>query len=307
VRALVRPGSPRRAPAGCEAVAGDVADAVSLKKGAHGCDAIVHTAALVKMWVRDRSEFDRVNVEGLRNVLACGAPRVLYTSSFIALGPTDGATATEGWTLHPRIPHNDYERTKAAALVVAREAAAAGAPIVTVFPGVVYGPGTLTDGSLMTKTIRDFLEGRLPGILGDGRRRISYAFIDDVVQGHLRALRDGKPGGEYILAGENRTTLQLLEILSRLTGIPVPKRRIPYGVAEWLGRALRWRAHLTGREPELTDEVVRIYRREWAYDSTRATREIGYSITPLETGLRLTVEWLREGAKAPGSSAQGRA
>ena len=293
VTALVRPGSPRKPPSACEPVAGDVADAAAVKAAAAGCDAIVHTAALVKMWAKDRSVFDATNVGGLRNVLAAGAPRVVYTSSFIAIGPTDGAVASEAWRIPDRVPHNDYERTKAAALDIAREEAKRGYPIVTVFPGVVYGPGTMTDGSLMTKTIRDFLDRKLPGILGPGDRRMCFAYIDDVVAGHVLALERGRPGGEYILGGENRTTIELLEILSRLTGIAPPKMRIPYVLAGMVGRAQRWRAHLTGKEPEITDEVVRVYRREWAYDSSRAMKEIGYTMTPLQEGLRMTIEWLR--------------
>jgi len=293
VTALVRPGSPRRPPAGSKIAEGDVADAEAVRRAASGCDAILHAAALVKMWVPDRSRFDAINVGGLRNVLAAGAPRVVYTSSFIALGPTDGAVADEGWTIRSRRPHNDYERTKADALRDAREAASKGAPLVTLFPGVVYGPGTLTDGSLVTKMVLDFLQGRLPGVLGPGDRRISYAYVDDVVGGHLLALQRGKPGGEYILAGENRTMMDLLKILSRITGIRPPARHIPYWAAGLLGRLQRMRADLTGKEPEITDEVVRIYRHEWAYDSTRAITELGYSITPLEDGLTRTVEWLR--------------
>lgn len=293
VAVLVRPGSPRKPPAGTRPVSGDVADPGTVRGAAAGCDAIVHSAAVVKMWVRDRSVFDAVNVGGLRNVLASGAPRIVYTSSFIALGPTDGSVAAETWKIPGRVPHNDYERTKAAALEVARDATARGAPLVTLFPGVVYGPGTLTDGSLVTKTVGDFLKRKLPGILGAGDRRISYAYIDDVVRGHVLALERGRPGAEYILAGENRTTIELLEILSRLTGIAPPSRRIPFVAAEMVGWMQRMRANLTGREPEITDEVVRIYRREWAYDSSRAIAEIGYTITPFEEGLRRTIDWLK--------------
>jgi len=303
VVALVRPGSPRRPPAGCIDAPGDVVDAGAVRRAAAGCDAIVHSAALVKVWMPDRSAFDAINVGGLRNILAAGVPRILYTSSFIALGPTDGTTAREDWVLPNRRPHNDYERTKTAALAEARHAVREGAPLITVFPGVVYGPGTLTDGSLMTKTVRDFLSHSLPGILGAGDRRISYAYVDDVVRGHLLALEKGKPGGEYILGGENRTILEVLEILTRQTGIPPPTRRIPFFLAESVGWAQRMRAHLTGREPLITDEVVRIYRREWAYDSSRAAAALGYTITPLEEGLRRTIAWLRAQALVPGGAA----
>src|SRR5438094_6903798 len=70
---------------------GDVRDPAALERAAAGCDAISHSAALVSIWRRRREDFDDVNVGGLRNVLAIaralGTPRVLYTSSFVAIPP----------------------------------------------------------------------------------------------------------------------------------------------------------------------------------------------------------------------------
>ena len=71
---------------------GDIRDRAALERAAAGCDAISHSAALVSIWRRRREDFDDVNVGGLRNVLAVartlGTPRVLYTSSFVAIPPT---------------------------------------------------------------------------------------------------------------------------------------------------------------------------------------------------------------------------
>jgi len=299
VRALVRPAPAtfRKMPERVIAVSGDVTDLPSLERGAQGCDAIVHLAALVKMWVPDRRDFDRVNVEGLKNILEvgrrAGVRRILYTSSFIALGPTDGSVADESWVHSPTGHHNDYERSKAAADLVARAEAERGAPLITLYPGVVYGAGELTDGSLMTKTVRDFMQGRVPGFLGSGEQRICYAFIDDVVEGHRLALEHGRIGRGYILGGTNATYHEVYALLAALTGRPLPRRHIPFWLMEAVGRILRWRARLTGSPPFITDEVIRIYRHDWAYSSARAVAELGYRMTPLDDGLRRTVEWLR--------------
>ncbi len=296
VRALVRPrAGPVTLPPGVTPVAGDVTDPDSLLRAAAGVDAVVHAAALVRTWVPDRSAFDRVNVDGLRHVLAAaraaGVKRILYTSSFIGLGPTDGTVGDER-RVHPGDARNDYERTKAEAVRVARAAAADGAPIVILYPGVIYGPGRLTEGSLLTRTIRDFMRRRV-AYLGSGRQRICCAFIDDVVEGHRLALARAAPGDEYVLGGENVDYRTLFGMLARVTGVPAPRIHIPFRVMALAGRLLRWRARLTGAEPAITDEVVAIYRHDWAYASDRAERAIGYRITPLEEGLRRTVEWLR--------------
>jgi farnesol dehydrogenase len=297
VVALVRPGPPRDAlTANVRRTEGDVTDLESLVKGSAGCEAIIHSAALVKMWVPDRNTFDRVNVGGLSNILESarrvGAKKIIYTSSFIGLGPTDGRVADESQVHAPTGHHNDYERTKAAADLLARAGAARGAPLVTLYPGVVYGAGALTDGSLMTRTIRDFMNRRIPGYLGSGEQRICYAFMDDVVEGHLLALERAPLGARYILGGENVTYRELYSLLSQLTGVRAPRRHLPFWLMGLMGRALRYQARLTGREPFITDEVIEIYRHDWAYSSARAVAELGYRITPLAEGLRRTVDWL---------------
>src|SRR5262245_11469411 len=80
-------------PKGADTALGDMTDRSSVLRAAQDCAAIVHTAAHVKVWAKDKSIFDRVTVDGLRHVLdasASSGARVLYTSSFLALGPTDG-------------------------------------------------------------------------------------------------------------------------------------------------------------------------------------------------------------------------
>lgn len=306
VVALVRrPESAAAFPPGVTVANGDVTDLASLERGMDGCEAVFHTAALVKRWSPEPREFDRVNVEGLGNVLRAAsfvrARKILYTSSFIALGPTDGMIADEDHEPRPRQFHNDYERTKWLADRFARVKAREGEPIVVLYPGVIYGIGPLTDGNIVGQAVKKMLDRKLPGTIGPGDRRQSFAWADDVADGHLLAFQKAEFGSRYILGGENRTVRELLEIAAKVGGVPVPKRKIPYAVAGFVGRLQRLRATLTHREPELTDEEVRIYRHEWAYSSERAVRDLGYRMTPLEDGVARMVAWLRN----PGAATNG--
>ena len=289
-------------PAAAETAVGDLQDAGALRGAAAGCDAVVHCAALVKAWAKDSTVFDRVNVGGLRHVLDAAKAahaRVFYTSSFIALGPTDGGTFDEDTPRAPGAPHNDYERTKLAADRVAREAAAGGFPIVRLYPGVVYGPGSITAGNHVVKNLMLHARGKVPGLLGAGDRRMSFAYVDDVAAGFAAALERAKDGSAYILGGDNKTLLDLFVAFQHETGIAPPKIKIPYAVARLAGRLQRWRAEVFGVEPEVTDEVVRIYAHEWAYSSAHAEADLGYSITPLGVGVAQTVSWLREHGALP--------
>ncbi len=72
------------------------------------------------------------------------------------------------------------------------------------YPGVVYGPGELTDGNLVAKLLADQMNGTLPGIVGPGDRLWSYAFVDDVAEAHVAALEKARKGERYLLVRRER-------------------------------------------------------------------------------------------------------
>jgi farnesol dehydrogenase len=303
VRLLARATSDLRGlPAGLDVVYGDVTDGPAFTAAATGCAAVMHMAAVVKMWTPDRAEFDRVNVGGLQHALAAARAahaRLVYTSSFIAVGPTGSAPVDESHVHDQQRFRNDYERTKARADVLARDAAQAGQDVVLLYPGVVYGPGELTAANIVVKMVCDHLSGRLPALVGPGDRLWSYAFADDVARAHVSALERGRAGQRYFLGGENVTLRDFFARLETLTGVPAPRRHIPYGVASMVGRALHLWAELTGAVPELTHEVVNVFREHWAYESGKAASELEYRSRPLADGLKITLDWLDERALVP--------
>ena len=305
VTALCRSGREGALPEGCRPSIGDLRDPPSLRRALAGCEALIHMGALVRMWVRDSREFDRVNVEGLAAVLRAaeeaGVGRIVYTSTIVALGPTDGVIGDETYEREHLTFCTDYERTKWMAERLVREKLAAGAPITLVYPGVVYGPGPPTEGNLLRSMLANHLAGRLKARLGRGDLKICYAYVDDVAEGHCLALERGRPGRGYILGGENATLDDLFAILSGLTGRPSPQRVVPYWAGEMLGSVLQAVARMTGIRPAVTTGVVRTFRHEWAYSSERALSEIGYRITPLAEGMRATLEAMRRTETVDGS------
>jgi farnesol dehydrogenase len=262
---------------------GDIRDRAAVERAAAGCDAISHAAALVSIWRRRRADFDDINVGGLRNVLAAAAvhrtARVLYTSSFVAIPPR-GRT-------EPLLA-NDYQRTKVEADGIAGQAVAEGVPLIRVYPGVVYGPGTFTEGNLVGRLIADHLQHRLPGLVGP-EQRWSYAYLDDVAAGHCAALERGRVGGRYALGGENAPQRRVFEILQQLTGRRPPPR-IPFPIAALMGAAEELRVTLFGGTPLITRGAVEIFRHDWSLDSAEAIRDLGYTLTPLELGVKRTLE-----------------
>jgi farnesol dehydrogenase len=264
------------------AVDGDVRDAAAVARAAAGCDAIVHVAALVSIWQRRREDFDDVNVGGLRNVVAAAkaarVSRLVYTSSFLAL-PPHGETSP--------IEANDYQRTKVLADGVAADAARDGVPIVRLYPGVIYGPGSLTEGNLLGRLVVDYLRHRLPALVGP-EMRWSFAYVDDVAAGHRAALERGSVGARYALGGENAPQRRAFEIVAALKGRRLPTR-MPFAVADALGLVEEYRASIFGATPLITRGAVEIFRHDWSLDSSEAVRDLGYTMTPLAEGLRRTL------------------
>ena len=262
------------------AVDGDIRDRDAVSRAVSAADAVCHTAALVSLWRPRAQDFDDVNVHGLEYVLeACarrGVSRILYTSSFLALPPAGSDVA---------VAHNDYQRTKVAALDVARRAARGGAPLVILAPGVIYGPGVETEGNLLGRLVRDHLARRLPGLVG-ASRIWPYAYVDDVAQAHVRALEapDLEDGIEMPLGGEDAPQMRAFEIVRELTGRPLP-RRIPYPAALAAACYEEARAAVTGRPPRVTRGAVAIFRHDWPLESAAARARLGYTPRPLREGI----------------------
>jgi len=259
-------------------VAGDVRSRDALVAAAQGCDALIHSAALVSVWRPNPRDFDDVNIGGLRHALEAvrthGLQRLVYTSSFLALPPA-GRNAP--------LVANDYQRTKAAARLVADQARGEGVPIVSMYPGVIYGPGLMSEGNLIGRMIADHLAGRLPGLLG-ADRLWSFAWVDEVARAHVAALEHPAPQPGYQVGGPNLPQMQPFEELHRLKGTPLP-RRLPL----WLGAPAGWldetRARLTGHPPQLTRATVEIFRHDWTLDSSAAERDLSYRQKNLAEGI----------------------
>jgi len=264
------------------AIDGDIRDTRAVTAAAAGVDAICHAAALVALWRRDPSEFDAVNVGGLQSVLSAtrehGLSRLVYTSSFLALPPSDSP--------HP-LTANHYQRTKVAARDVARRASSDGSPVVTLYPGVIYGPGPATEGDLVGRLMRDHLGGRLPGVIGS-ERRWSYSFVDDVADAHVAALTHPSPAREYVVGGVNAPQQAIYEFLRDQRGRPLP-HRLPYAAAMAAALAQEAYSALTGRQPRFNRGVVEIFGHDWSLDSTAALRDLGLQVTPLQEGLARTL------------------
>ncbi|KAJ1687245.1 hypothetical protein LUZ63_018635 [Rhynchospora breviuscula] len=301
VRALVWSSDPTRGADladGLEVVYGDITDLESLMKACDGCEALFHVAALVESWLPDPSRFYTVNVGGIENVLKAFAKtetmkKLIYTSSYFAIGPTDGSIADEKKMHHGKSFCTEYEKSKFIADGIALEAAKSGVPIVIVYPGVMYGPGNLTTGNVVARTLIERFNWRLPGYIGNGHDVNSFAHVDDVANGHIAALRKGKLGERYLLTGENVSFVQIFDMAAAITKTSKPYFHIPLWLMEIYGWISVFFSRITGTLPLVSYPAVKALRHQWAYSCEKARRELEYNPRSLNEGLTEMLSWLK--------------
>lgn len=284
---------------GVKLFVGDLIDLPIVEQAMQGADAVFHLAAYAKIWPDDEQIYKKINVEGTATVLASAlknkVKKVIITSTAGVYGPSASADAPVNETSQRTLPFsNFYESTKAEAEEIARSYAKMGIQVVIVNPTRVYGPGIESESNAVSKLIQLYLEGKWHLIPGDGKRLGNYSFIDDVVAGHINALLHGKSGENYLLGGENASYDRLFELIKNLSGKQFRLFHIPVPLIILASRGMKLGARLQLIKPLITPEWARRYLLDWNVSSLKATQQLGYTITPLEEGLKRTIEWLQK-------------
>jgi dihydroflavonol-4-reductase len=299
VRVLVREGSDRRNLANLPVttVTADLRDARSLEHAVAGCTGVYHVAADYRMWVPNRAARDamtQTNVEGTRALLLAaaqaGVTRIVYTSSVATLGlRKDGVPADEDTPAQLTDMIGNYKQSKYLAEEAVRELAAGGVPVVIVNPSAPVGPGDVKP-TPTGRMIVDALTGRMPAYVDTG---LNIVHVDDVADGHLLAFERGVVGRRYILGGTNMTLREILSACAALAGRRPPRIRLAHNlvlpaayVAEAWGR-------LTGHEPRMTVDGVRLARKLMFFSIARAERELGYRARAADEAFRDAANWFR--------------
>lgn len=307
VKALVRPGSDRRALRGAdfEPVDGDLGQGDGWQGALRGCDWCFHAAASYHLWLPDYRPMYLANVAGTRKVIeaaaAAGCARIVYTSTVGCMGVPKAAQgqvvpSDENSPVSEGQMSNPYKLSKWQAEQVALELAKKGAPVVIVNPSAPVGPRDVKP-TPTGQVIVDFLKRAMPAYLETG---LNFVHVGDVASGHVLAAEKGRLGERYILghAQGNWTLQQAFGVLEQITGLPAPKVRIPYAVALMAAHVNEWLARLTGRPPKAPLAGVRMARYKMFFSPAKAIRELGLPQTPPEQALRDAVEWFRQNGYA---------
>ena len=182
------------------------------------CDAVIHGAAMYEVGIpeSEHQAMYEANVIGTENVLRAALEDEASAASSTSRPWARSATRRARWSTSPTSIRGGgytsyYEETKVEAHRLAKRLIAEeGLPCVIVQPGGVYGPD---DHSALGRQMNQFLAGRMPMIafpdLG-----MNMVHVDDVADGVLLALDEGKPGESYVLGGQITTMRELIETLA---------------------------------------------------------------------------------------------
>lgn len=305
VRVLMRASSTNRAIAdlSLEYVTGDLRDPASLDRAMSGVKRVFHVAADYRLWAKRKQDIYDSNVGGTKNLLAAakraGVEQLIYTSTVatIAVDRPQHPNEFTDAKLEEMVGH--YKRSKWLAEQEVLNAAKAGLPVIVAMPTTPVGPWDWKP-TPTGKIILDFLNGKMPGYVETG---LNFVGVEECAAGHLLVAEKGQVGERYLLGGENLTLKQMLDALSKITGLPAPRLKIPHGLALGVAYANTLFSRMIGREPGIPVEGVKIARHMMFVDCSRAQRELGFKAGPVSAALERAVRWYEEN----GYIAKGRA
>jgi len=280
---------------------GDVLEKHTLLPALEGCQQVYHTAAKVGAWDQNPQVFYDVHVGGTQHVLeaaaSAGVQRLVFTSTAGVLGPAEEAPVTEDH--HRTLPFQiDYDRSKKEAEDLVKAYAANGLSAVIVSPAKVYGPGHTSHSLTANAIIRSFLRKGVAFIPAPGTYWVCFAYVDDVVQGHLQAMANGTSGETYLLGGNNVSYADFFGCIRQLSGSKGKIIALSQSVIKAAASAQEFAHRAVGTNIRFPVQSVDHLFSNYIFSSDKAVEHLGYHITPLEEALSSTIQFLKRNTHA---------
>jgi dihydroflavonol-4-reductase len=265
---------------------GDVLDRDSLDRGMEDCDWVVNLANVYTYWEPDRSLYYRVNVDGTRNVmeaaLDAGVSKVVHVSSVVVFGKPDECPIVE--TTSPGSKRfSDYAESKYQGDCIAWELyERKNLPLVMIYPGAVSGPN---DVKYTSSLIRSLINREMPATAFNSSV-LTWVDVRDVAEAIVRAIeKDNNIGEKYIVGKEQMKMEEFYKMVSDISGVPLPKMRLPDTMALFNARLLTWWANITKKPPlwNMSLDGCRSGKEGIIADGSKAEKELGITYTPIRT------------------------
>lgn len=273
---------------GAKLAPGDLTDKQSILEGMRGCDWAINIAAAYSFWLPRKRTYAEFNVEGVRNVMGAaletGVSKIVHVSTVAIYGRPTDRPFNEKSEPGP-VRFSEYARTKYEGDLIAWEISKSqGLPLVMVYPGGVLGPD---DPKPTGEYIQNLIGGRMPArVLEDAV--FPWVHVRDVAEIIARATeKQDNIGEKYLAVAENLTFGQINQMISEISGVPLPKMTMP----DWLTAAnaalLTLMADITKKPPlwGMAADQIRTMKVGAEVEGTKAERELGIEYTPIRAAL----------------------
>ncbi len=269
---------------------GEITDPVAINEALVGCDAVVHTAAMVSLDPSRAEQMYRTNVEGTHNViggaLSRGIRSIIHVSSAAALYNPDARVIDE--TLLPAEASSAYAASKVAAERYGRALVEKGESVAITYPTGVIGPNdpAMSEGNQGLKIFFD------AGLI---RTSSGMQIIDvrELAEVHVRLLEGGY-SGPWVVGGHYLEWRALNALVQRLVGRPMTEYVLPGWSLRLAGRMVDVYSHWRPVDMPFTSEAM-AYATRWVYvDDSKLRKALQFSYRPLAETLGETILWLGE-------------
>lgn len=268
---------------------GDITDPDPVQRALAGCDAVIHSAAMVSTHAVDAAAVYRTNVDGTATVIGSaleqGVGMVIHVSSVTAL--YDPAAPVLDETSPPGVGATGYGRSKVACERYVRRLQEAGEPVVITYPAAVIGPDDpgLTEAHM---GLRTYLSQFVP-LMPSGNQ---YVDVRDIARVHLRLLEQGAQSGRYILGGHYVPWVELGQLLQGITGRKPLELPLNAGLMRLAARVCDTVGGYIKLDLPLTVEGI-AYATHWVRMDNRAVeRDLQFRFRPVEESFRDAIGWL---------------
>ncbi len=269
----------------------------SLIQAMKNCQGIFHTAAYVSLWTKNPQIFYETNIKGTQTAIDiakyCGIKRAVFTSSAGTFGPSNQSYVTES-NENTESYMNDYEKSKREADQIILKANSNLFETIIVYPTRIFGPGPIGPSNSITTMIEKYINGRWHFIPGDGKSIANYVFVDDIVDGHIKAFLKGKAGEKYILGGSNLSYNELFSLIKGISGKSYFLIKIPKVIMQIIASLMLLQTHITGKPLLVTNNFIKKALSNHIVSYLKAINQLDYHPTPIKEALLRTINWINQ-------------
>ena len=263
---------------------GDITDAEAVDRAVAGHTHVIHLAALISYWSRERARLYQVNQLGVQNVVdACvshGVQRLVHVSSVGAVGfHRDGSPADEDTEFNWPQSFPYMTSKHAGQQVVERAVREHNLQAVILNPASLMGPGDPIPSTPHNQLYDRIYNKPQFFCFGGG---LAITDVRDLAQIVIKALTMGKVGEKYLIVGANVEYTEVMRTIGACYQQKVYPFRVPPFLMAAAGAALELGSVFTRKRPLLTRSYGRLSGWFGYYSNAKSREAFAHEYLPFE-------------------------